>query len=53
MQAGDIVAAPYGADGAWYRARVLGALPGGGWDLYYVDFGDNGEAQPGELRALR
>uniref|UniRef100_A0A8B9QZW0 Tudor and KH domain containing n=1 Tax=Anas platyrhynchos TaxID=8839 RepID=A0A8B9QZW0_ANAPL len=53
VQAGDIVAAPYGADGAWYRARVLGALPGGGWDLYYVDFGDNGEAQPGELRALR
>ncbi|XP_071884167.1 tudor and KH domain-containing protein [Anas platyrhynchos] len=53
VQAGDIVAAPYGADGAWYRARVLGVLPGGGWDLYYVDFGDNGEAQPGELRALR
>ncbi|XP_032060229.1 tudor and KH domain-containing protein [Aythya fuligula] len=53
VQAGDIVAAPYGADGAWYRARVLGALPGGGWDLYYVDFGDNGEAQPSALRALR
>uniref|UniRef100_A0A8C3CPR9 Tudor and KH domain containing n=1 Tax=Cairina moschata TaxID=8855 RepID=A0A8C3CPR9_CAIMO len=53
VQAGDIVAAPYGADGDWYRARVLGALPGGGWDLYYVDFGDNGEATPGALRALR
>ncbi|KAI6061068.1 Tudor and KH domain-containing protein isoform X1 [Aix galericulata] len=53
VQAGDIVAAPYGAEGDWYRARVLGALPGGGWDLYYVDFGDNGEATPGALRALR
>nr|XP_047912542.1 tudor and KH domain-containing protein homolog [Anser cygnoides] len=53
VQAGDIVAAPYGDGSEWYRARVLGALPGGGWDLYYVDFGDNGEAPPAALRALR
>ncbi|XP_035426696.1 tudor and KH domain-containing protein [Cygnus atratus] len=53
VQAGDIVAAPYGDGSDWYRARVLGALPGGSWDLYYVDFGDNGEAPPAALRALR
>ncbi|KAM6112583.1 tudor and KH domain-containing protein [Phoenicopterus ruber ruber] len=53
VRAGDIVAAPY-ADGAdWYRARVLGALENGNFDLYYVDFGDNGEAPREALRALR
>ncbi|XP_048149285.1 LOW QUALITY PROTEIN: tudor and KH domain-containing protein [Corvus hawaiiensis] len=50
---GDIVAAPYLDDGEWYRARVLGPLANGHLDLYYVDFGDNGEAPPEALRALR
>ncbi|XP_068855675.1 tudor and KH domain-containing protein-like isoform X1 [Aphelocoma coerulescens] len=50
---GAIVAAPYLDDGEWYRARVLGTLANGHLDLYYVDFGDNGEAPPEALRALR
>ncbi|NXC28529.1 TDRKH protein, partial [Campylorhamphus procurvoides] len=53
VRPGDIVAAPYLDDGDWYRARVLGMLDNGHWDLYYVDFGDNGEAPPENLRALR
>ncbi|NWQ91160.1 TDRKH protein, partial [Burhinus bistriatus] len=53
VQAGDIVAAPYADDGEWYRARVLGTLENGNFDLYYVDFGDNGEAPREALRALR
>ncbi|XP_054151030.1 tudor and KH domain-containing protein [Melozone crissalis] len=50
---GAIVAAPYLDDGEWYRARVLGTLDNGHLDLYYVDFGDNGQAPPEALRALR
>lgn len=38
---GDIVAAPYRDHNKWNRARVLGVLPSGLVDLYYVDFGDN------------
>ncbi|NXW99721.1 TDRKH protein, partial [Larus smithsonianus] len=53
VQAGDIVAAPYADDGEWYRARVLGTLENGNFDLHYVDFGDNGEAPREALRALR
>ncbi|XP_074709221.1 tudor and KH domain-containing protein isoform X2 [Strix uralensis] len=53
VQAGDIVAAPYADSGDWYRARVLGTLENGNIDLYYVDFGDNGEAPREALRALR
>uniref|UniRef100_A0A8C3JBJ9 Tudor domain-containing protein n=1 Tax=Calidris pygmaea TaxID=425635 RepID=A0A8C3JBJ9_9CHAR len=53
VQAGDIVAAPYANDSEWYRARVLGRLENGNFDLYYVDFGDNGEAPREALRALR
>ncbi|XP_054829035.1 tudor and KH domain-containing protein isoform X2 [Eublepharis macularius] len=49
----DIVAAPYQYDGTWYRARVLGTLENGNLDLYYVDYGDNGEAPLEKLRALR
>ncbi|XP_042641190.1 tudor and KH domain-containing protein-like isoform X1 [Tyto alba] len=52
-QPGAIVAAPYTDGSDWYRARVLGTLPNGNLDLYYVDFGDNGEAPPEALRALR
>ncbi|KAG6929330.1 tudor and KH domain containing, partial [Chelydra serpentina] len=53
VRVGDIVAAPYADHGAWYRARVLGTLGNGNLDLYYVDFGDNGEAPLEALRALR
>ncbi|XP_066424289.1 tudor and KH domain-containing protein [Molothrus aeneus] len=53
VRPGDIVAAPYLDDGEWYRARVLGTLDNGHLDLYYVDFGDNGQAPPEALRALR
>uniref|UniRef100_A0A8C8RS86 Tudor and KH domain containing n=1 Tax=Pelusios castaneus TaxID=367368 RepID=A0A8C8RS86_9SAUR len=53
VRVGDIMAAPYRDHGAWYRARVLGTLENGNLDLYYVDFGDNGEAPLEALRALR
>ncbi|NXS48290.1 TDRKH protein, partial [Balaeniceps rex] len=53
VQAGDIVAAPYMDSSDWYRARILGTLENGNFDLYYVDFGDNGEAPREALRALR
>uniref|UniRef100_A0A8D0G8Y9 Tudor and KH domain containing n=1 Tax=Sphenodon punctatus TaxID=8508 RepID=A0A8D0G8Y9_SPHPU len=54
VRVGDIVAAPYNDhDDTWYRARVLGTLENGNLDLYYVDFGDNGEAPLEALRALR
>ncbi|NXE85881.1 TDRKH protein, partial [Cochlearius cochlearius] len=53
VHAGDIVAAPYTDSSDWYRARVLGTLENGNFDLYYVDFGDNGEAPREALRALR
>ncbi|XP_044305197.1 tudor and KH domain-containing protein isoform X1 [Varanus komodoensis] len=50
---GDIVAARYPDDNSWYRARVLGPLGNGNLDLYYVDFGDNGEAPLEKLQPLR
>ncbi|XP_062897758.1 tudor and KH domain-containing protein isoform X2 [Mobula hypostoma] len=50
---GDIVAAPCQSDGFWYRARVLGFLENGNADLYYVDFGDNGEVSIGNMQHLR
>ncbi|XP_021232074.1 tudor and KH domain-containing protein isoform X2 [Numida meleagris] len=53
VQAGDIVAAPYMDSSNWYRAQVLGMLENGNLDLYYVDFGDNGEVPREALRALR
>ncbi|KAM9514784.1 tudor and KH domain-containing protein isoform 1-T3 [Guaruba guarouba] len=52
-QPGDIVAAPFTADGNWYRARVLGPRGNGSLGLHYVDFGDGGEAPRQALRALR
>ncbi|KAM6229116.1 LOW QUALITY PROTEIN: tudor and KH domain-containing protein [Spheniscus humboldti] len=52
VRAGDIVAAPYVDSSDWYRARVLGTLENGNFDLYYVDFGDNGGPREA-LRALR
>ncbi|KAL8184734.1 UNVERIFIED_CONTAM: hypothetical protein K2H54_026662 [Gekko kuhli] len=53
VRADDIVAAPYRNDSAWYRARVLGPLENGDLDLYYVDFGDNGEVPLERLQVLR
>ncbi|KAG8520387.1 Tudor and KH domain-containing protein [Galemys pyrenaicus] len=53
VNVGDIVAAPLPANGSWYRARVLGTLENGNLDLYFVDFGDNGDCPVGDLRALR
>ncbi|XP_072917484.1 tudor and KH domain-containing protein isoform X2 [Hemitrygon akajei] len=50
---GDIVAAPCQGDGLWYRACVLGFLENGNADLYYVDFGDNGEVSIGNMQHLR
>ncbi|MBN3313350.1 TDRKH protein, partial [Atractosteus spatula] len=50
---GDIVAAPYRQHGTWHRARVLGFLENGLVDVYYVDYGDNGEISPDWLRNLR
>ncbi|KAM4715703.1 tudor and KH domain-containing protein isoform 1-T1 [Anableps anableps] len=50
---GDIVAAPYRHYNSWNRARVLGFLGSGLVDLYYVDFGDNGEISRDSLRPLR
>uniref|UniRef100_A0A8B9IV36 Tudor and KH domain containing n=1 Tax=Amazona collaria TaxID=241587 RepID=A0A8B9IV36_9PSIT len=53
VQPGDIVAAPFAADGNWYRARVLGPRDNGNLGLRYVDFGDGGEAPRQALRTLR
>lgn len=53
MHVGDIVAAPLPTNGSWYRARVLGTLENGNLDLYFVDFGDNGDCPLRDLRALR
>ncbi|XP_036936776.1 tudor and KH domain-containing protein isoform X2 [Acanthopagrus latus] len=50
---GDIVAAPYQDHGTWNRARVLGVLASGLVDLYYVDFGDNGELPRDSLCRMR
>ncbi|XP_014013604.1 tudor and KH domain-containing protein isoform X2 [Salmo salar] len=50
---GDIVAAPYRDYGTWNRARVLGMIGSGLVDLYYVDFGDNGELPRDSLRSMR
>nr|KAF6414565.1 tudor and KH domain containing [Molossus molossus] len=53
VHVGDIVAAPLSTNGSWYRARVLGTLENGNLDLYFVDFGDNGDCSLRDLRALR
>ncbi|XP_025714216.1 tudor and KH domain-containing protein isoform X2 [Callorhinus ursinus] len=53
VHVGDIVAAPLPTSGSWYRARVLGTLENGNLDLYFVDFGDNGDCPLKDLRALR
>ncbi|XP_037319402.2 tudor and KH domain-containing protein isoform X2 [Pungitius pungitius] len=50
---GDIVAAPYHDHSTWNRARVLGVLVSGLVDLYYVDFGDNGELPRDRLCRMR
>lgn len=53
LMVGDIVAAPYRDHNTWNRARALGFLGSGLVDLYYVDFGDNGELSRDRLRPLR
>ncbi|XP_006861499.1 PREDICTED: tudor and KH domain-containing protein [Chrysochloris asiatica] len=53
VRVGDIVAAPLPTNGSWYRARVLGTLDNGNLDLYFVDFGDNGDCPLKDLRTLR
>lgn len=53
VHVGDIVAAPLSIDGSWYGARILGTLENGNLDLYFVDFGDNGDCPLKYLRALR
>ncbi|XP_023069512.1 tudor and KH domain-containing protein isoform X2 [Piliocolobus tephrosceles] len=53
VHVGDIVAAPLPTNGSWYRARVLGTLENGNLDLYFVDFGDNGDCPLKDLRGLR
>uniref|UniRef100_A0A3Q3XF43 Tudor domain-containing protein n=1 Tax=Mola mola TaxID=94237 RepID=A0A3Q3XF43_MOLML len=50
---GDIVAAPYRDHGTWNRARVLGVLSSGLVEVYYVDFGDNGEFPRDSLCHMR
>ncbi|KAF7649424.1 hypothetical protein LDENG_00140700 [Lucifuga dentata] len=50
---GDIVAAPYRDHGTWNRARVMGVLGSGLVDLYYVDYGDNGELPRDDLCRMR
>lgn len=52
VKPGDLVAAPFELDKAWYRARVLG-LVDGSVDLYFIDFGDNGLVPLEELRELQ
>lgn len=47
------MAAPYRDYGTYNRARVLGVLGSGLVDLYYVDFGDNGELPRDSLRSMR
>lgn len=53
VNVGDIVAAPLSTNGSWYRAQILGTLENGNLDLYFVDFGDNGDCPLKDLRALR
>uniref|UniRef100_A0A4X1W2L3 Tudor and KH domain-containing protein n=1 Tax=Sus scrofa TaxID=9823 RepID=A0A4X1W2L3_PIG len=53
VHVGDIVAAPLPTNGSWYRAQVLGTLENGNLDLYFVDFGDNGDCPLRDLRVLR
>ena len=51
---GDLVAAPYQGDQSLYRARVETVLDDGRTlDLYYVDYGDNGDVPTAECVALR
>ncbi|XP_013205293.2 tudor and KH domain-containing protein [Microtus ochrogaster] len=53
LHVGDIVAAHLSLDGCWYRAQILGTLESGNLDLYFVDFGDNGDSPVEALRTLR
>ena len=51
---GQMVAARYEeGDSMFYRAKVLGEMPDGKVDLYFVDFGDNTYAEKQEIFRLR
>ena len=50
--AGDIVAAPFSEDNAWYRAQIVGVL-GDEVDLYFVDYGDSLVISKERIRRLR
>ncbi len=52
IKVGDVVAAPFEFDQSWYRARICEILEDG-LDLYYLDFGDNGNASRDSIRELR
>lgn len=49
---GDIVAAPFSDDNAWYRAQIVGVL-GDDVDLYFVDYGDSLVISKERIRRLR
>ena len=56
VREGDMVAAPYSLDNAWYRARIL-SLKDGDAEVQFVDFGNKEKVTasclkslPGELR---
>ena len=53
LSTGDIVAAPFDGDSLWYRARVLNFLEDNKVDLYYVDYGDNGQVDRNTVYNLR
>lgn len=53
LSTGDIVAAPFDGDSLWYRARVLNFLEDNKVDLYYVDYGDNGQVDRDTVYNLR
>ncbi|XP_062049577.1 tudor and KH domain-containing protein [Lepus europaeus] len=50
---GDIVAATLPQTSQWFRARVAEIMENGNLDLYFVDYGDNGECPLSDVRALR
>ncbi|XP_055955914.1 uncharacterized protein LOC126815462 isoform X2 [Patella vulgata] len=49
---GDMVAAPFESDNAWYRAKVIG-IHEDKVDLYFVDFGDSEFVWRNQIRQLR
>ena len=50
---GDVVAAHFEIDDAWYRGRVCSLTSEETVDVYYVDFGDSAVISRDLVRALR